>query len=212
MASSKSNDRATMSRPLGVRDDRAAVLIRLSVRIGDHHSVIATLIASAAPSAAVGPSERRFQHALRLAMRAIAGVPEQLQPHHVFRERDPRSSKACSTRCGPRDVSQGFAGGGRRPAGARPVAAVSRKERLRCVRDVRSKGRSGVAVEIDRAHAQNTRTLSASRVAVASSSIVLRRAPPTRDASSMPRASMQVPHNKTLPLLARTRLSIRSTL
>ena len=59
---------------------------------------------------------------------------------------------------------------------------------------------------------QNTKTLSASAVAFASSSIVLRRAPSMSSLSLTPRASMQVPHKRICPFSLSTRLSIRSTL
>ena len=101
---------------------------------------------------------------------------------------------------------------GRRPMPARRIAVMILKKRLHRGGDRRIDRRAGVVVEIDASHGQNTRTLSASAVAAASSSIVLRRAPAMRAASSRPRASMQVPHKSTLPLPASTRLSIRSTL
>ena len=101
---------------------------------------------------------------------------------------------------------------GRRPMTARRVAVMILKKRLHRGGDRRIDRRAGVVVEIDAPHGQNTKTLSASAVAAASSSIVLRRAPAMRAASSKPRASMQVPHKSTLPLVDSTRLSIRSTL
>jgi len=59
---------------------------------------------------------------------------------------------------------------------------------------------------------QNIKTLSASAVVLASSSIVLRRALSINSASLMPRASMHVPYKSTIPLLLNTRFSIRSML
>ena len=57
-----------------------------------------------------------------------------------------------------------------------------------------------VAVEVDVRRGQNTSTLSASIVAAANSSIVLRRAPSMSSASPMPRASMQAPISLRLNL------------
>jgi hypothetical protein len=47
---------------------------------------------------------------------------------------------------------------------------------------------------------QKTKTLSASAVALASSSIVLRCTPSISSASPIPRASKHVPHSSTIPL------------
>lgn len=92
------------------------------------------------------------------------------------------------------------------------VAIVILKKRLHGGSHRRINRCAGIVIEIDAPHGQNTKTLSASTVTVANSSMVLRRAPAMSAASSRPRASMQVPHSNTLPLPATTRLSIRSTL
>jgi hypothetical protein len=59
----------------------------------------------------------------------------------------------------------------------RRIAEVILKKRLHRGGDHRIDRRTGVEVEIDASHRQNTRALSASEVTAASSPIALRRAP-----------------------------------
>ena len=98
---------------------------------------------------------------------------------------------------GHRPQDGGFAGVGDAAKGRCPPGEV----RLRPVRRRRVPFRC-----------QNTSILSASVVAAASSSMVLREAPSMASSSVMPRASMQVPHSSTRPLPTTTRFSMRSRL
>ena len=80
-------------------------------------------------------------------------------------------------------AARGLKGGlgcGRGPMPARRIAEVVFQKRAHGGGDRRIDRRAGVVVEIDALHGQNTRTLSASKVEAASSSMVLRRAPVTR--------------------------------
>src|SRR5215471_8361937 len=101
---------------------------------------------------------------------------------------------------------------GRSPMPTRRISIMILKKRPHRQGNRAIDRRTGIVVEIDALHRQNTKTLSASVVIVASSSIVLRCAPAIRAASSRPRASMQAPHRSNFPLALSTRFSIRSTL